>query len=395
MSAPAILLATPTAADVGRSRGQHDYTLIALTATLLLFGLVMMGSASVAVADRLADNSAFFFHRQLISLAIGLSLAFLILQIPLVVWERSGPMWMIASLVLLAAILIPGIGQTVNGSTRWLRLLGFQIQVSELAKLAFIIYIAGYLVRRAEQVETSVAGFMRPMLLVAVAAILLLAEPDYGATVVLTATALGMLFLAGVRLWIFGVMTSGVVVVLSLIAIAKPYRLQRLGSFRDPWADAFNDGFQLTQALIAFGRGEWFGVGLGASIQKLFYLPEAHTDFVFSVVAEELGMVGAAALLLLFAALVVRIFQIGSAAARCGHYFSAHLCNGIALWIALQVVINMGVNTGLLPTKGLTLPMISYGGSSLLVMCAAIALVSRVAYETPRRGAVRSQGGAV
>jgi cell division protein FtsW len=216
--------------------------------------------------------------------------------------------------------------------------------------------------------------------------VLLLAEPDFGATVVLMATALGMMFLGGVRLWLFGVLVSMALGAMALLAISSPYRMERLTAFLNPWADPFNSGFQLTQALIAFGRGEWFGVGLGASVQKLFYLPEAHTDFVYAVLAEELGTIGASAVVLLFVLLIARIFRIGRNAAMAGLGFGAHLCYGVALWFAVQVFINMGVNMGLLPTKGLTLPLMSYGGSSIVVMCVAIALVLRVALETPKRG---------
>jgi cell division protein FtsW len=290
------------------------------------------------------------------------------------------------SIVLLLALFVPGLGRTVNGSTRWLMLGPFNLQVSELAKLSMIIYIGGYLVRRGDEVRKSVSGFIKPMALVLVLGLLLLGEPDFGAAVVLGATVLGMMFLGGVQLWLFGLLVTSAVGSLAMLAITSPYRMERLTAFLNPWADPFNSGFQLTQALIAIGRGEWFGVGLGASVQKLFYLPEAHTDFVYAVLVEELGMVGGGAVVLLFVILVNRIFRIGKHAAEAGMQFASYLCYGIGIWFALQAFINMGVNMGLLPTKGLTLPLMSYGGSSMMVMCVALALVQRVAMETPVHG---------
>jgi cell division protein FtsW len=363
-----------------------DWTLLATALVLLGVGLVMIASASVGIAERQTGDASYYLTRQLLFVGMGLSVAWVAWCVPLSVWERLGPMLIIASLLLLAALFIPGLGRTVNGSTRWLLLGPFNLQVSELVKLSMIIYLAGYLMRRGDAVRTSVGGFLKPMGLVMAYAVLLLAEPDFGATVVLMATALGMMFLGGVRLWLFGVLVSMALGAMALLAISSPYRMERLTAFLNPWADPFNSGFQLTQALIAFGRGEWFGVGLGASVQKLFYLPEAHTDFVYAVLAEELGTIGASAVVLLFVLLIARIFRIGRNAAMAGLGFGAHLCYGVALWFAVQVFINMGVNMGLLPTKGLTLPLMSYGGSSIVVMCVAIALVLRVALETPKRG---------
>jgi cell division protein FtsW len=270
----------------------------------------------------------------------------------------------------------------VNGSTRWINLGIIRLQVSEPAKLLAFIYMAGYLVRRGDEVRNSGAGFLKPLGLLLVAAVLLLLEPDFGATVVLMTTALVMMFMAGVSLWKFGGLIALAGAAFASLAILSPYRLNRLTAFIDPWNDPFNTDFQLTQSLIAIGRGEWFGVGLGASIQKLFYLPEAHTDFVFAVFAEEMGLVGITVLLGLYAFVVFRSYRIAATAEQGGNLFAAYLAYGIGTWLGIQAIINIGVNTGLLPTKGLTLPLMSYGGSSMLVSCVAIALLLRIDYET-------------
>ncbi len=278
--------------------------------------------------------------------------------------------------------MLPGIGVEVNGSTRWINLAVFRLQVSEPAKLLALIYMAGYLVRHGEEVRYTGAGFLKPLGLLLIAALLLLMEPDFGATVVLMTTALVMMFMAGVSLWKFGGLIAVAGTAFAALALLSPYRLQRLTAFIDPWNDPFNTDFQLTQSLIAIGRGEWFGVGLGASIQKLFYLPEAHTDFVFAVLAEELGLIGILVLLGLYALVVYRTYVIAARAEQGGNLFAAYLAYGIGTWLGMQAVINVGVNTGLLPTKGLTLPLLSYGGSSMLVTCIAIALLLRIDYET-------------
>lgn len=363
-----------------------DWPLLLSAAALLAIGLVMIASASVSIADRQVGDPSYYIVRQSLYVGLGLAAALVAWQVPLEVWEKSGPLLILFSIVLLLALFIPGLGRTVNGSTRWLTLGPFNLQVSEVAKLAMIVYIAGYLVRRGEEVRSHIGGFLKPMALVLFFGVLLLAEPDFGAAVVLGATVLGMMFLGGVRLWLFGVLVMMALGALALLAISSPYRMERLTAFLNPWADPFNSGFQLTQALIAFGRGEWFGVGLGASVQKLFYLPEAHTDFVYAVLVEELGMVGGSIVILLFVVLVSRIFRIGRNATAAGMQFAGYLCYGVGIWFALQAFINMGVNMGLLPTKGLTLPLMSYGGSSMMVMCVALALVLRVALETPLSG---------
>ncbi len=388
MSWSAIL---PRVNEARRSqRRDFDWPLLLASAILLTLGLVMIASASVSIADSRVGDPTYYIVRQGLYACLGLALALIVWQLPLQFWQRSGPVLLLVTIALLLLVLLPGIGRTVNGSSRWLALGPFTLQVSEVAKLAMIIYLAGYLVRRGEEVRSSVAGFLKPMSLVVLMGLLLLAEPDFGAAVILGATVLGMMFLGGVRLWLFGVLILISAGFLALVAVAAPYRMERLTAFLNPWADPFNSGFQLTQALIAFGRGEWFGVGLGGSVQKLFYLPEAHTDFVYAVLVEELGMVGGSLVVLLFLILVSRIFAIARNATEAQMPFAGYLCYGIGLWFALQAFINMGVNMGLLPTKGLTLPLMSYGGSSMLMTCIALALVQRVALETPQRdGAVR------
>jgi cell division protein FtsW len=283
---------------------------------------------------------------------------------------------------LLLLVLVPGIGVEVNGASRWINVGLFRLQVSEPAKLLFIIYLASYLARHSEQVRVHISGFLKPLGLLTIAAVLLLLEPDFGATVVLTATVMGMIFMAGVKLTQFATMVGAGGLLLGGLAVSSPYRLERLTTFMNPWADPFDSGFQLTQSLMAIGRGEWLGVGLGSSVQKLFYLPEAHTDFVFAVLAEELGLLGVCVVIALYVLFVWRAFIVAAQAAKANHLFAASLSYGVGIWFGLQSFVNIGVNMGLLPTKGLTLPLMSYGGSSMVVMCAAAALVLRVDYET-------------
>jgi cell division protein FtsW len=296
-------------------------------------------------------------------------------------WYRLAAPMMMLALLLLVLVLIPGVGKVVNGSARWLNFGITAFQVSEFCKLAVVIYIASYVVRHNEDLKQKISGFIRPMLLLSVVGALLILEPDFGATVVILLTTLSLLFLAGVPLWQFLVLLVLVGVILGGVAISAPYRLARLTSFLDPWAVAFDSGYQLTQALIAFGRGGWFGVGLGSSVQKLFYLPEAHTDFVFAVLAEELGLIGALATIGLYILFVWRGMIIGLNAEKRRDRFAAFVCYGISLWVGLQTLINIGVNTGVLPTKGLTLPFLSYGGSNILIICIAVGLLVRVNYE--------------
>jgi cell division protein FtsW len=363
-----------------------------LTAALLLLalGLLMVTSASMPIADRQTGQPFYFLLRQGTFLLVGLLAAWLVFQIPLTRWRRAGPLLLLAAVGLLVLVLVPGVGKEVNGSMRWIGAGPINIQVSEIAKLFVLVYVASYLKRHAAELRTarfrtSASALLRPMAVLAVLAVLLLLEPDFGSVVVLMATALGMVFLAGVRLGQFGTLLVGTAAAMAVLILSSPYRRDRVLSFLYPWDDPFGKGFQLVQSLIAIGRGELFGVGLGESVQKLFYLPEAHTDFLFAILAEELGLAGILLVVALFVVLVWRAFRIGRRAERIGMLFSAWLAYGIGLWFGIQSLFNMGVNMGVLPTKGLTLPLMSYGGSSLVVMCAALALLLRIDVESRAR----------
>ena len=358
-----------------------DQTLLVSSLLLLAIGVVMVTSASIGIADRQLGDPFFFARRHFLYIGLGIAFALLALRIRLVHWEKSGAGLVCFALFLLVIVLIPGFGRTVNGATRWLELGVTSLQVSEPARLFLLVYLAGYLVRRGIEVRTSFKGFLKPLFILGLAGMLILIQPDFGSAVVLLSTAMGMMFLAGVRIWQFAALLLCMGVLLAVLAISSPYRMQRLTVFLDPWADPFHSGFQLTQSLIAFGSGGWSGVGLGSSVQKLFYLPEAHNDFLFAILAEELGLIGVCGVLLLFAIVIGRALAIGAAAERQGHFFGAYLAYGLGLWIALQAIINIGVNMGVLPTKGLTLPLVSAGGSSLLVMCIAIGLLLRINLE--------------
>lgn len=358
-----------------------DFPLLAGSLALLGLGLVMITSASSEVAAASSGNPLYYMIRHLIYLAIGASAAVLTLLVPMSFWQRySGSLLMLA-FALLIMVLIPGIGREVNGAKRWIGFGMFNVQPSELAKLFTVLFISAYLVRRQEEVRERLSGFIKPMAVLTPMAALLLAEPDFGATVVLMGSCIAMLFLGGINLVRFIPLVLAVLGAGVLVMTAQSYRMERLTNFIDPWADQYGAGYQLSQALIAFGRGEWFGVGLGNSIQKQFYLPEAHTDFVFAVLAEELGMVGALLTVGLFVFVAVRALYIGLWAEKSKQYFSAYVAYGIAIqWIG-QVLINIGVNVGLLPTKGLTLPFLSYGGSSLIVCCVSLAMLLRIEWE--------------
>lgn len=359
----------------------YDYLLIIYVLALVLMGLLMVTSASINVSGQELHQPFYYFFRQLFYLALGCSLGAIIIQIEIEHWERYSWFLLIAALLALTLVIIPGIGRSVNGSMRWIGFGPLRFQVSEFAKLAIIIYMAGYLWRHHEEIKIQLSGFLKPMSILAVVSLLLLREPDFGALVVIVVTALGLMFLAGMRLRhfiiLFGIAAGG----MSILAISAPYRLARLTSFLNPWAHPFDSGYQLTQSLIAFGRGGWSGVGLGKSIQKLFYLPEAHTDFLLAVIAEELGLLGTMCVVALFTLIVLRIFVIGRRAQVLGRHFAGFLAYGFAMWVAVQFIVSIGVNSGILPTKGLTLPFMSYGGSSLLINCVMIALVLRIDYE--------------
>ena len=358
--------------------GNVDVLLLGAAVALVLIGFIAMTSASIEfAAERYGDP---FFHawRYLFHLSLGVVAALVVYRIPMSFWQSTGWFWLLAGFTLLLLVLIPGVGREVNGSRRWIALGPLTLQCSELAKVCVILYLSGYLVRRQDEVREEWKGFIKPMAVLFLMTLLLMLEPDFGATVVTLGTAFGMIFLAGVRLWQFCLVILAAMAALVILVISEPYRMKRLTAFTDPWADQFDSGYQLTQSLIAFGRGEWWGVGLGNSIQKLFYLPESHTDFVFAIYAEEFGFVGAIFLIALFGVLVMRILQIGRSAERMGQLFNGYVAYGIALMLSGQVFINIGVNIGLLPTKGLTLPFLSYGGSSLIVCCALVAMVLRI-----------------
>lgn len=374
-----------------QNRMHLDKTVTAVCISLLLLGLVMVCSSSITIAENRNDQPLFYFMRQLMFTGMGLFAAWIVLSTRLAVWQRYAPALLIASVVMLALVLVPGIGREVNGSARWLPLGPFNLQVAELVKLAAIIYIADYTQRHYQQLQGQLGTVLTPMMLLSSASVLLLLQPDLGSIVVIFATVLAMLFLGGARLSIFVGLVAVFALAVGALIWTAPYRLERLISFLDPWADPFGTGFQLTQALIAFGRGDWFGVGLGSSMQKLFYLPEAHTDFLYSIVAEELGIVGALFVIGLFTTLIWRALAIGRAAERAGQLFGSQIAYGVGIWLGIQACVNIGVNMGALPTKGLTLPLMSYGGSSLLIVCVAIALLLRVDLETrhPEKAAAR------
>jgi len=359
-----------------------DLPLLLSALALLGLGLVMVASSSISIAERQLSEPLFYFWRQFSYSIVGLIAAVIIFKIPMDFLQKTGPILIVISLVLLMMVLIPGLGKEVNGSVRWLDLGFISLQVSEFVKLATVIYLAGYLVRHNEEVRTNLSGFLRPLVLIFIISLLLILEPDFGAVAVIAMTAMGMLWLGGASFFQFIFLLLTMTAVLSLVAISSPYRLERLTTFLNPWADPFNSGFQLTQSLIAFGRGEWFGVGLGSSVQKLFYLPEAHTDFVFAVLAEELGLFSVMIVIALFCFIVIRALMIGRCAEKRERPFTAFVAYGLGIWLGLQAFINVGVNMGVLPTKGLTLPLMSYGGSSLIIMCVVIALLLRADYET-------------
>ncbi|HEY5019630.1 MAG TPA: putative lipid II flippase FtsW [Steroidobacteraceae bacterium] len=360
-----------------------DIPLITLALSIVLLGLIMVTSASITIAGRDGDPFA-YLERQLLLVLVGGALAGVTFSIPTQRLEQLALPLLLLAGALLLSVLLPGLGHVVNGSRRWLRLAGASFQVSEAARVLTLIYIASYAVRFESALRSGISGLARPLALLGFIALLLLLEPDFGAASVLFITGFGVLFLAGARLrYVLAMLiTAGGSMV--LLVVFSSYRMRRMTAFLDPWADPFNSGFQLTQSLIAIGRGEWFGVGLGASVQKLFYLPEAHTDFLFAVLAEELGLFGVALTLGLLLALTWRAFVIARRAYEAGLKFPSYLASGFGLWLGVQACINIGVNMGVLPTKGLTLPLMSYGRSSLIVTLAWLGIVLRVHHETVR-----------
>jgi cell division protein FtsW len=359
----------------------YDKWFVFAIVCLLGLGLLMMTSASIVISDKQLHQPFYYLFKQLVYLTFGMVLGSFIVRIDIASLEKVGGYLLLGVLLMLALVIIPGIGHSVNGSARWLGVGPLGFQVSELAKFAVVIYMAGYLVRRNNEIQFYFSGFLKPIAVLGVVAVLLLKEPDFGATVVVTTTAMGMMFLAGMRVRHFVMLFTLAILLLTFIAISAPYRLERMTTFLNPWAKPFDSGYQLTQSLIAFGRGGWWGIGLGKSIQKMFYLPEAHTDFLFAVIAEELGLVGMLVVIGLFSLLVTRIFIMGREAQRLDAHFAGFLAYGFGLWMAIQFIVSIGVNSGLLPTKGLTLPLMSYGGSSILVNCLVIAVLLRIDYE--------------
>ncbi|MGQ9425995.1 putative lipid II flippase FtsW [Gilvimarinus sp. F26214L] len=376
-----------------------DWVLLGLVITLASAGVLMVASASMSLSESVYGSPWYILQKHAVFLSMGLFAAAMLALVPAQLWQQYGWVLLLLTLVLLLAVLIPGLGKRVNGSQRWLMVGPISVQASEAAKLLMVMFFASYLARRHHELKSTLKGVIKPLLIVGLVVGLLLLEPDFGGSVVLAGTIFAMMFIAGMKLWHFlGLVALGTGL-LSMAAIFSPYRMERLVTFLDPWADQFDSGYQLTQSLIAFGQGEWFGVGLGRSVQKLFYLPDAHTDFIFAIVAEEFGLLGAAVLIVLFGALVWRIFLIGQRAIRHDNHFAGLAAFGIGILFAGQAFINMGVASGLLPTKGLTLPFVSYGGSSLIISCMLIGIVLRLDWELsqpvssrpPRKG--RAQRG--
>jgi len=355
-----------------------DTTLICAVVALVAVGTIMVTSASVSIVE---GQPLHYLIRHLGALAVGLAGLALVVSVPMDAWYRLNWLLVAAGLGLLVLVLVPALGHSVNGSRRWLLVGPITVQASEPARLALLLYLAGYAVRRGAELGASLNGLLKPLFVVALAAVLLLLEPDFGATVVLGATALTVLFIGGARLrdLLLAVIVGGGA--LSVLAFSANYRVVRLMSFRDPWADPYDTGFQLTQALMAIGRGEWGGVGLGESVQKLFYLPEAHTDFVFAVLVEELGFAGATLVVALFCTVVYRAIRLGREAIESGMHFQGLVATGIGVMLGFEAFVNIGVNSGLLPTKGLPLPLISYGRASTVVTLVALGFLLRIHHE--------------
>ncbi len=371
-----------------KQRFAFDPVIVMTTSALLLVGLVMVTSASVTVADRQSGDPFAYLERQMFSAILGVAAAFVMTKLPVDFWEKHGTALLLAAFGLLLVVLLPGIGHAVNGSRRWVRIGPLNFQPSEAARMLLLTYVCGYIARHQEALQTSLRGFLSPLIMLGAAGVLLLLEPDFGSAIVLLGAGALLLFVAGARLRDTLLLAGIGGVLMAVVAVSSEYRVRRLTAFLDPWADPFNSGFQLTQSLIAIGRGEWIGVGLGSSVQKLFYLPEAHTDFVFAVLAEEFGFIGVLVTVGLFLTLVLRSLRIARLAAEAGMAFHACMAAAFGIWIGLQAFINVGVNMGLLPTKGLTLPLLSYGRSSLVVTLAWIGVLLRVHHEVATSGRI-------
>ncbi|MEI7369734.1 cell division protein FtsW [Pectobacterium sp. 1950-15] len=358
----------------------YDRTLVWLTLGLAVIGFVMVTSASMPVGQRLASDPFLFAKRDAIYLGLAFGLSLVTLRVPMEIWQRYSPVLLLLAMVMLLVVL--AVGSSVNGASRWISLGPLRIQPAELSKLALFCYLSSYMVRKVEEVRNNFWGFCKPMGVMVVLAVLLLAQPDLGTVVVLFITTLAMLFLAGAKMWQFLAIIGCGVFAVGLLIVAEPYRMRRVTSFWNPWDDPFGSGYQLTQSLMAFGRGEFWGQGLGNSVQKLEYLPEAHTDFIFSILGEELGYIGVVLALLMIFFVAFRAMSIGKRALEIDQRFSGFLACSIGIWFSFQTLVNVGAAAGMLPTKGLTLPLISYGGSSLLIMSTAIVLLLRIDFET-------------
>ena len=377
------------------ARPTPKFNLLLLVISILLtLGLLMMTSASVEIASSKYGDPFFHFKRQIIFAGMGLFGMLITLHIPMKIWRDLSWFSLMMSFALLLLVLVPGVGYAVNGSMRWIDLGLFNLQPSELGKVFIVVYMAAYLERHLEEVREQWSGFLKPMLVIAAAVVLLHFEPDHGAMVILLLTAFCMIFLAGAKFYRFLLMLVLCVGAVTYIAIMKPYVIARFSSYLNPWAaeNVYGGGYQLTQALIAFGRGEWFGVGLGNSIQKLYFLPEAHNDFVLAIIGEELGLAGVSLVVILFSILVYSGFSIAKQAVEKGQLFNGFVAYGLSLLFAGQALINIGVNIGLLPTKGLTLPFLSYGGASLIISCFMAALLLRIQFEVESTEELNNEG---
>ena len=373
------------AARAPKPSAELDFSLLWLALGLLAVGLVMVYSASIAIAEAArytGNNGEYYLLRQGIFIAIGVGIGMAAFQVPMRVWQQAAPHLFLAGLLLLIVVLIPGIGHEVKGSRRWIPLGFANLQPSELMKFLSVLYAADYTMRKAAFMHDFKKGFLPMAGVMMLTGLLLLSEPDFGAFVVIVAIAMGILFLGGLNWKVFAGLIIMLVIGFAALIFSSEYRLQRLQTFlKGPFEDPYGAGYQLSHALIAFGRGEWLGLGLGGSVEKLFYLPEAHTDFLLAVIAEEFGFVGVAVVIGLFAWLIVKAFLIGHRAAQLERNFCALVAQGIGIWLGVQALINMGVNVGLLPTKGLTLPFLSFGGSGIVANCLAVAVLLRIDWE--------------
>jgi cell division protein FtsW len=376
---------SPQAKRRDEAAGRYDLGLALAAIALASLGAIMVASSSIAIADGQHVGPFYYLIRHLVFLGLGLALCLTIMRIELDWFERHAFILLLFAVILLLLVFVPGLGFRINGARRWIRLGFAGFQSVEAVKLLFIVYLASYLVRHRDNVQSSLFGVIKPLGVAVILVLLLLAQPDFGSAALILAVTVGMVWLGGARMRNLFYLAIPAMPALAWAAMTQDYRVKRLTSFLNPWEHPFDDGFQLTQALIAVGRGEWFGVGLGASVQKLFYLPEAHTDFILAVIGEELGFAGILLVLVLFAALVGRAFMLGLRAVERGQRFAGYCAFGVGLWIGLQTLVSIGVNLGVLPTKGLTLPLISSGGSSALMTCAAIGLLLRVSYEVSRQ----------